>query len=386
MTSAVLERIDQNLYNSSEHPVSWFRDEYKSGALIIKPPYQRNPVWNPKQRCHLIESILLGLPIPEIYIQHSLSTDDETSFAVVDGQQRIRTLLQFIGVEHDPAETEHNDFPLDELEDGSPWLGLKFETLPPDDRKRFLFYRFGVRYLNTNDEMLVRRIFERLNRYSTSLSPQEVRNARFYTGAFHSLATRLADDEYWVESRITTPAMIRRMKDVEFMSELLIGVLHGPQKGSPGAIDEYYEQYGGYEDEFPDQKRAEQFFKKTLALIQKILPKIRETRWQNRTDFYTLFVCVSGLLQDGNLPLAKHNDLRDVVISFGGKVDKARRGELKKPPNAVEVYLEAAERGANDKKRRADRHAALLSVVGNLFTQKSAFGALRLLTQKSATI
>lgn len=372
MTSAVTERIDQSLFNSSEHPVSWFRDQYKSGALIIKPPYQRKPVWNAKQKCYLIESILMGLPIPEIYIQHSLSNDDETSFAVVDGQQRIRTLIQFIGVEYDPAEVEHNDFMLDELADGSPWFGLKFETLSPDDRRRLLFYRFGVRYLNTEDEMLVRRIFERLNRYSTSLSPQEVRNARFYTGAFHSLATRLADDEYWVQNRITSPAMIRRMKDVEFMSELLIGVLNGPQKGSPGAVDEYYDQYGSYEDEFPDQKRAEQIFKKTLALIQKILPEVIETRWQNRTDFYTLFVCLAGLLQDGHLPAAKQDELREAVLSFGRKIDKARRSELKNVPDAVKIYLDAAERGANDKKRRADRHAALLTVIESLFVVKGA--------------
>ena len=371
MTTTPSERVDEKLFNSTEHPVSWFRDNYKSGSLRIKPPYQRKPVWSPKQKCSLIESILLGMPIPEIFVQHTVSGDaDDTAFAVVDGQQRIRTLVQFIGVENDPKEIQHNKFALDELDEESPWLGLQFETLPPDDRKKFLFYRFGVRYLNTEDDKLVRNIFERLNAFTTPLSPQEVRNAR-YTGAFVNLVTNLADDEYWVENRITRPAMIRRMKDVEYMSELIIGILNGPQKGSAGAINEFYQHYGVYEDEFPDQKRAEQYFKQTLSLIQATLPDIRDTRWQNRTDFYTLFVCLASLLQE-SLELKDLKGLRASVLAFGKDVDDLRAGKLKSPSKAMRVYLDAAEKGANDKKRRADRHNALLPQLEKYFGPKTA--------------
>src|SRR3990172_4161939 len=67
-------------FNSTEQPVIWFRDRYLAGELVLKPPFQRQPVWTAKQKSHLIESILLGLPIPEIYIQHSVET--------VDGEER----------------------------------------------------------------------------------------------------------------------------------------------------------------------------------------------------------------------------------------------------------------------------------------------------------
>ena len=240
--------------------------------------------------------------------------------------------------------------------------------MPPDDRKRFLFYRFGVRYLNTEDDKLVRNIFERLNAFTTPLSPQEVRNAR-YTGAFVNLVTKLADDEYWVENRITTPAMIRRMKDIEYMSELIIGVLNGPQKGSASAINEFYQHYGVYEDEFPDQKRAEQFFKRTLGIIQKILPNIRDSRWQNRTDFYSLFVCLASLLQDSLEP-RDIEQLSRAILAFGRDVDDLRAQKLKHPSKDVRVYLDAAEKGANDKKRRADRHNSLLPQLEKHFAAK----------------
>src|SRR6266542_1077670 len=115
-------------YNSSEHPLSWFRDRYRENTLKIKPPYQRKPVWKARQKCYLIESILMGLPIPEIYIQQMVS-DDKTTYAIVDGQQRIRSILQFIGSETETEELEHNKFSLDMLDPSSPWINKRYERL-----------------------------------------------------------------------------------------------------------------------------------------------------------------------------------------------------------------------------------------------------------------
>src|SRR5437016_11183635 len=103
-------------YNSSEQTIAWFRDRYMEGTLVIKPPYQRKPVWKARQKCYLIESILMGLPVPEIYIQETVSADDKVLYAIVDGQQRMRAILQFIGAEKDEQEQEFNKFVLDQLD------------------------------------------------------------------------------------------------------------------------------------------------------------------------------------------------------------------------------------------------------------------------------
>src|SRR6266699_6455146 len=129
----------------------------------------------------------------------------------------------------------------------SDWRNKSFTDLSDDEKKGFYGYKFAVRYLNTESDPEVRDMFERLNRFLTPLKPQELRNSRF-TGPFVQLTVKLADDEYWAENRIVTAAQIRRMGDVEFVSELLIGVLHGPQGGSAKVIDEYYVQYEDYED------------------------------------------------------------------------------------------------------------------------------------------
>lgn len=356
-------------FNSSEQTVGWFRDRYLEGTLKIKPPYQRKPIWSAKQKCYLVESILLGLPVPEIYIQQSTDAAGSSTYAIVDGQQRIRAVLQFVGSETDPTEREQNKFALDKLKADSAWRNKTFRELSDDEKRRFFGYKFAVRNLNTDSDDAVRDMFERLNKYLTPLKPQELRNAT-YSGPFIKLAEKLADDEYWAENRIVTPAAIRRMTDVEFMSELLIGVMHGPQGGSPKIIDEYYKQYEDYEDQFPYQQRTERLFHATLETIQKILPEIKETRWGNKTDFYTLFIALAHLLRSHDLAKGKVKDIRRSIDKFAREIDERLADEeAAVSKNAVD-YVRAVEKGANDKKRRADRHAALLGIVSPYFKPK----------------
>ncbi len=353
-------------FNSSEQTVGWFKDRYLEGTLTIKPPYQRKPIWSAKQKCYLVESILLGLPVPEIYIQQSISAEGKSTYGIVDGQQRIRSVLQFVGSETDPMEKDQNKFSLDKLKVGSPWRNKTFGELSADEKKKFFGYKFAVRYLNTDSDEEVRDMFERLNKYLTPLKAQELRNAT-YTGPFIKLAEKLADDEYWAENRIVTPAAIRRMMDVEFMSELLIGIMHGPQGGSAKIIDEYYKQYEDYEDQFPDQQRTERRFTATLETIQRVLPDIKGTRWANKTDFYTLCVAVAYLLRTAELSQQEVKHVRRSLDKFAKAVDARLADEdAMVSKNAVD-YVHAVEKGANDKKRRADRHAAILSVLREHF-------------------
>ncbi|MFH1370111.1 MAG: DUF262 domain-containing protein [Planctomycetota bacterium] len=356
-------------FNSSEQTVGWFKDRYFENTLTIRPPYQRKPIWSAKQKCYLVESILLGLPVPEVYIQQSISAKGESTYAIVDGQQRIRSVLQFIGAENDPMESEQNKFPLDKLKNDSRWRNKTFDELSEEEKRRFYGYKLAVRYLNTNNDDDVRDMFERLNKYLSPLKAQELRNAT-YTGPFIKLAEKLADDEYWAENRIVTPAAIRRMMDVEFMSELLIGVTHGPQGGSAKVIDEYYKQYEDYEDQFPDQQRIEQLFALTLGTVQKILPKIKGTRWGNKTDFYTFFVALANLLRSVDLPQSKVKYVRRSLDKFAKEIDRRLGDEEARVSKSAVVYVRAVEKGANDKKRRANRHANLIGIIKRYFKQK----------------
>jgi hypothetical protein len=262
---------------------------------------------------------------------------------------------------------------LDKLDDSSQWKNLSFADLEPEEKRTFYGYRFAVRYLNTDSDDDVRDVFRRLNKFLTPLKPQELRNAT-YMGPFIQLAEKLADNEYWAENRIVTPASIRRMGDVEFVSELLIGALHGPQGGSERIIDEYYIQYEDYEDEFPQQRMVHKLFEKTLAAVQQLIPNIKETRWSNKTDFYTLFVGLASLLRTHELPKANIAKVKKALVGFEKEIDRRLSDEeANVSKNAIE-YVRAVEKGANDKRRRADRQEALMNGLREFFNAKTAKG------------
>src|SRR5258708_28738169 len=101
------------------YAIGWIKDRYTDETLSIKPPYQRRPVWGLRQKAKLIESVLLELPIPELFLDETTDDEGKTRFAIIDGQQRTRAVLQFLGLDRDPLEQEYNDFELDTLDSDS---------------------------------------------------------------------------------------------------------------------------------------------------------------------------------------------------------------------------------------------------------------------------
>ncbi len=361
-------------YRANPQNVIWFRDRYLADELVLKPPFQRQPVWSSKQKHTLIESILMGMPIPEIFVQHAILRNggaEKSSYAVVDGQQRIRSVLQFIGVDRAPTEQEFNKFALDKLPKDSLYYATTFTELSTPQRDQFLSYEFAVRHLRTGDNDAVRDVFKRINKFVTKLNDQELRNATF-SGPFMQLAARFADNEFWVLNGLVKPAQIRRMKDVEFVSELLIGVLHGPQGGNAKSVDEYFTRYEDFDDEFPNQKLCEKRFESTQSVVRTVLESNELERFRsNRTDFYTLFLCITFLLTERELSKSETIKLRSTLHRFEREVDERLADESKKvSPQAIQ-YVRAAEKGANDKKRRADRHIALTAVIEKHFKKRA---------------
>lgn len=86
---------------------AWIKRAIEEGRLEIKPPYQRNPVWLDPQKSSLIDTILHGYPIPELYLQDLVDSEGNETHFVVDGQQRIRACVEFADGEFelDPNES-----------------------------------------------------------------------------------------------------------------------------------------------------------------------------------------------------------------------------------------------------------------------------------------
>ena len=351
-------------YMATSHPISWFTERDAEGNLTLRPQFQRRPVWTDRQKSNLIESILLGLPVPEIYMQIITQPDGVSEYVVVDGQQRITAILDFVGaLPRKPFELRH-------LDDTSPWSSYTFNDLTPDKRTAFYGHSMAVRYLQDATPDEIKDLFRRLNKYLTPLNAQELRNAT-YKGPFLKLSETLAEEPFWSENRLATPESIRRMRDIEFVSDLLIGVLHGPQSGNTKTLDDYYAVYEDHEREFPQQRECRRRFTHTLELIQEMLPDIRSTRWSNRTDFYTLFVTTSHLLRTHFLPYDRMESARKQLDEFAGDITKFQEDESTSVSEEIISYVDAIRRGSSDRHRRGVRHQTLLQILGQFYQKRS---------------
>jgi hypothetical protein len=243
---------------------------------------------------------------------------------------------------------------------------MTFADLTEDERISLFGYEMAVRYLNTGDEEELKDVFRRLNKFTVPLTPQELRNAT-YEGPFAKAVEKLAEEhaDFLAENRIVTAAAIRRMADVELMAELLAGAMYGPQGGSAKAIDETYAAFEDYETEFPGQRKAVVTFKRSFEATSTVVSDFRTSRWGNKSDFYSLFVALAHFGRAGLLPLTARNRnlIRKSLDTFATQVEALLENEKARVPARVARYVRNIQRGANDKARRAERHASLLEVL-----------------------
>lgn len=260
-------------YTDTTHrSIAWLKKADSEFILEISPPFQRNPVWSNKQRSALIETILLEYPIPEIYMQDIVDEGGGEKHIVVDGQQRIRAVLDYIS----------GDFAVEE--ENSRWRDLYFDDLSGDDKKKIYEYKFLVRILPSMPDEQIRSIFQRINRNTVVLNAQELRNATYW-GDFIKLMKELSDSEFWTEFGIFSANDRRRMLDIEFVSELSVAYLNGLQNKKT-KLEDYYQIY---EKDFDDENDVRVLFHVILGEISQILPVLRLLRFRKKSDFYSLF-------------------------------------------------------------------------------------------------
>ncbi|MDE8347984.1 MAG: DUF262 domain-containing protein [Acidocella sp.] len=165
---------------------------------IIVPFYQRKYVWKIEQASRLIESFLMGLPVPQVF----LYVNEEDQLEVIDGQQRIMSVKYFFeGYFGEPdAQGRRQVFRLKGLSERSEYNGKAFTELSTRDQRRLRNTSLRAIHIKQlkpsrrNDSVF--HIFERLNTGGTQLKPQEIRNA-VYRGKIVSELSELNEDPNW---------------------------------------------------------------------------------------------------------------------------------------------------------------------------------------------
>ncbi|WP_327408943.1 DUF262 domain-containing protein [Streptomyces sp. NBC_01281] len=303
MASEFSQSQAQRFLEATTQTVSWFWKAMTNGELVMKPPFQRNPVWQEAQKAYLIDTILRGYPAPELYLQTTIGASGEEKHIVVDGQQRIRACMEFAAGK------------LTLGEKSGPYSGLGLNDLPPEDRARFWGYKFVIRTLPQLEEAEIRGVFERLNKNNVALSRQELRQATYW-GEFISSVTGISKKPFWLNSGLFTANDFRRMLDIEYVSELVVAMLFGPQN-KKALLDTYY---ADFEAEFPDRQVAEATVDLVLDELTQLLPWPNKLRWSRKVDFYSLFLVLSSRSEDIPFDKDERQRIQDALVEFSASV------------------------------------------------------------------
>jgi hypothetical protein len=198
-----------------EYDLETLVKKISKNIIKLNPEYQRNHRWNNETSSRLVESLILNIPIPYVYISQDIDVDEDVDeddisrYSVIDGQQRLTAIYSFI----------KNEYSLEGLDILSNLNGMFYKDLPP-----FLLRRLEERTIkclridSTLDQQVKYDIFERLNSGSVKLEAQELRNA-VCRGPFKDLLKELVKDKNFVESCNLTArtAKIQKMEDEELV-------------------------------------------------------------------------------------------------------------------------------------------------------------------------
>lgn len=254
----------------ARYPVKSIKSMLEGGDYKLNPEYQRRKRWDNGRKSRLIESFIMNVPLPPIFLYEY----DYSKFEVMDGLQRLTTIFDFYS----------GSFALEELGYWKELEGKLYDELPEEIQK-------GIdrRYISSivlleetaktpeEAETLKQIVFERLNSGGEKLTPQETRNA-LYNGSFNQLCLKLSKNEkfriMWGiplessgEDELLTSEAYRRMDDVElvlrFFAYRFIDVL-------TGTVEEFLDDY---------LKQANKFSAKTIKSLEKLFNDTIDTTY-----------------------------------------------------------------------------------------------------------
>lgn len=253
-----------------EQSISWYGADFTVDAVVSRldrgdiyiPDFQRSFVWDKRKASRFIESLLLGLPVPGIF----LATDENQRHIVVDGQQRLKSLKFFC---NGYFNEDKRKFSLTGIE--SEFTGKTYDSLSPEYRRKLdnsLLPATIVRQDRpSDDKSSIYLIFERLNTGGALLQPQEIR-AAIYTGEFNNLLRSLNSNPHW---RDMFGKVHNRMKDQELILRFLAMYFNWEKYQSP--LTKFLNTYMGSNRhlETRSEKELRLAFESTMEAIHKHL-------------------------------------------------------------------------------------------------------------------
>jgi len=284
--------------SNSKYQITSYGADYTVDSLVLRinrgdiyvPSFQRGYVWSLNQASKFIESLLLGLPVPGIF----LSRDDDKKLLVIDGQQRLKTLQRFYKGVFDDRKFALRNVRID-------YENASYDTLPEEDRRQLddsiLHATIIQQTLPEDDDSSIYHIFERLNTGGTRLQPQEIR-VSIYHGKFIELLKELNTYPGW---RNIYGATSKRSKDQELILRFLALYFLGHKYRKP--LNEFLNTFTNLHRQLdqPDSLLLAPVFKQTIDVVDQSLGKtaFRSQRVLNAAAFDSIMVGIAKRLEQG---------------------------------------------------------------------------------------
>lgn len=335
--------------------VEWF-DQKK---LTINTDYQRGPVWSPTARSFFIDTILRGFPIPKLYIRTLVDLNTRTSVReVVDGQQRVRTIVDFAKNRIRLTKRARN------LE------GLDYDHLNDEQKERFLSYPIGVAQMINASMADVLEVFARLNSYTVTLNEPEKRHAKFQGefkwGVYDETE---AAEALWTSLPILTVRERVRMLDYSLMAEMFGILTEGVKNAGQPYITKLYERNDERSAEDIASERA-QVHVVWQFIQEKFGDTLRGTKLAGSPHFLMLFaaVCHAKIgIPQGDLDQAPQRDpslLTDIAIATANLSKLATIIELAdQPRDQYALFWKASQASTHRIASRKERFPIYLNAL-----------------------
>jgi len=338
-----------NFHNSSTSiTVADFCEMYERNEVIVNRDYQRSSgVWPISAQSFLIESILLGYPIPKLSLHQITDIKTRrTTKEIIDGQQRTHAIVAFF----------KNDLTLSGAGLRQDLVGKNYEALDDDLKGSFLSYLLAVDLFIGATAEDIREMFRRINSFTVPLSPEELRHAD-NQGAMKWFIYRLTKDldDTMIKFGVFKERQLIRMLDAKLFSEIIHALIYGISTTKKSDLDKLYKDN---DSAFVHEREIRTRIVDAIRFLEQVEPLFHTSLFRPHI-FYSLLLAVTHAQQPSQqLPPVKHL-MKPVQLNVTTALSKltllvqVMDGEIQVPE--LDVFVKACKDKTNVKSERLTR-------------------------------
>lgn len=311
---------------------------YENGEIVINPEFQRYFRWTDEQKTRFVESLLLGIPIPPIFV----ATNNDGIWELVDGLQRLSTFFSFVGILKSQEDKKYeNKWALLDGDRIDCMGGFTYDDLP--QKYRFALKRSvcRVEILNWNSSYDMRyELFNRLNTGGTPLTNQEIRNCIFrdISPKFNDFLKDLKHNENFKKALALSDEQTDCLYDEELILRFMSLYLKGNQIKTSISMHMTVFMKEAIENADFDYISIKHLFERVFKILAPVGPDVY--RQKNRDKFATSLYDVITIGIAKNIDKYENKSAEDIKRFIFSQV------------HSDENFLKCSRRGGNNQKAR----------------------------------